>query len=410
MPILLMLIVGTVVLGNFLNVKTQTDRARPRRSESCGVEPEPAGRHGCGRCAVREPVRPDQVRHRAGHQDRVTAHHPVPPRPPPGHHHGNGDHAMRWLTEADRDDRGVATIFVILAMAAVVIGAALAIDVGGYVVAARSAQNSADATALAVATDCAAHRRPDRRLRAVPQGRPDHHRPGVRQRRSHDHRDQGGRRLAARAERRRRQPERDRPMGNPQRRRTRSRLVIADCEFRSPSDAARQSRCTSTTRSRRAGARRCPAASVNSTRPTAPSRSLPAEPSPGHGRRRPAEQDRACLTNPRAGSCAAATVLIPIYSALELPGNRLQGQGPVSRFSDSQRLEVTGYSFNGNVYDGSLGKKCPDEKDRGKYCIRGTFKDSPRHRAPPVPAPTSVSHRSTSTASTQLTTRRTTPQ
>ncbi len=32
MPILLMLIIGTVVLGNFLNLKTQTSRARPRRS------------------------------------------------------------------------------------------------------------------------------------------------------------------------------------------------------------------------------------------------------------------------------------------------------------------------------------------------------------------------------------------
>ena len=55
----------------------------------------------------------------------------------------------------DRDDRGVATIFLILAMAAIFAGAGFAIDVGQYVVHARSAQNSADATALAVATDCA---------------------------------------------------------------------------------------------------------------------------------------------------------------------------------------------------------------------------------------------------------------
>ena len=53
---------------------------------------------------------------------------------------------MRRLTETDRDDSGVATIFVILAMTALVAGAALAIDVGGYVAAARSAQNSADAS------------------------------------------------------------------------------------------------------------------------------------------------------------------------------------------------------------------------------------------------------------------------
>jgi hypothetical protein len=55
----------------------------------------------------------------------------------------------------DRDDRGVATIFLILALTAIFAGAGLAIDVGQYVVHARSAQNSADATALAVATDCA---------------------------------------------------------------------------------------------------------------------------------------------------------------------------------------------------------------------------------------------------------------
>ena len=59
------------------------------------------------------------------------------------------------MTEADRGDRGVATIFLILAMTAMVVGAGFAIDVSQYVVHARSAQNSADATALAVATDCA---------------------------------------------------------------------------------------------------------------------------------------------------------------------------------------------------------------------------------------------------------------
>ena len=63
---------------------------------------------------------------------------------------------MRWMTRHHhRDDQGVATIFLILAMAFVFVGAALAIDVGRYVSEARSAQNSADATALAVATDCA---------------------------------------------------------------------------------------------------------------------------------------------------------------------------------------------------------------------------------------------------------------
>src|SRR5262245_6081955 len=62
---------------------------------------------------------------------------------------------MRRLIISQRDDRGVATIFLVLAMLAMLVGAAFAIDVGRYVAEARSAQNSADATALAVATDCA---------------------------------------------------------------------------------------------------------------------------------------------------------------------------------------------------------------------------------------------------------------
>ena len=62
---------------------------------------------------------------------------------------------MRRLTDVDRDDRGAGTIFLIMAMVVMLVGAGFAIDVGQYVVAARSAQNTADATVLAVATDCA---------------------------------------------------------------------------------------------------------------------------------------------------------------------------------------------------------------------------------------------------------------
>jgi Flp pilus assembly protein TadG len=62
---------------------------------------------------------------------------------------------MRRLITTDRDDRGGATVFIIIAITAVMIGVGFAIDVGQYVAAARSAQNTADATALAVATDCA---------------------------------------------------------------------------------------------------------------------------------------------------------------------------------------------------------------------------------------------------------------
>ena len=60
---------------------------------------------------------------------------------------------------SDRD-RGAAAIFVVIALPVIIIGAAFAIDVGSYVLQARSAQNSADATALAVATDCALYGAP----------------------------------------------------------------------------------------------------------------------------------------------------------------------------------------------------------------------------------------------------------
>jgi hypothetical protein len=62
---------------------------------------------------------------------------------------------MRRLSQHDRDDQGVGTIFIVVAMVALLVGVAFATDVGRYVLEARSAQNSADATALAVATDCA---------------------------------------------------------------------------------------------------------------------------------------------------------------------------------------------------------------------------------------------------------------
>lgn len=62
---------------------------------------------------------------------------------------------MRPLAHSQRDDSGVASILVIITMTAILVGAAFAIDVGGYVATARSAQSSADGTVLAVAADCA---------------------------------------------------------------------------------------------------------------------------------------------------------------------------------------------------------------------------------------------------------------
>ena len=61
---------------------------------------------------------------------------------------------MRGLA-AHRDDAGVATIFVVTALPVLVLFAALVLDGGRAYIARRETQNSADAAALAMATDCA---------------------------------------------------------------------------------------------------------------------------------------------------------------------------------------------------------------------------------------------------------------
>ena len=61
---------------------------------------------------------------------------------------------MRRLVEP-HDDSGVATIFVVIAMPVLILCAALVLDGGRAYIAKRETQNSADAAALAMATDCA---------------------------------------------------------------------------------------------------------------------------------------------------------------------------------------------------------------------------------------------------------------
>ena len=80
MPVLLMLIIGTVVMGNFLSVKTQTvGLARLRAPvQQRSPSPFPATRRSSA-APVPHTVRPDGVRDRPGHQNRRVAWHPVPP-------------------------------------------------------------------------------------------------------------------------------------------------------------------------------------------------------------------------------------------------------------------------------------------------------------------------------------------
>ena len=62
---------------------------------------------------------------------------------------------MRRLIQRRHDDDGVVAITVTVLAAVLLVMAAFSVDIGSAVAIARSAQNSADAAALAIATDCA---------------------------------------------------------------------------------------------------------------------------------------------------------------------------------------------------------------------------------------------------------------
>jgi hypothetical protein len=77
-----------------------------------------------------------------------------------------------------------------------------------------------------------------------------------------------------------------------------------------------------------------------------------------------------CLTNPTAPALPH-DILIAMYDAAACNAAGCNGHGPYPILGFAM-FHVTGYSFNGNKNDGTLGNKCPDQT-RGKYCIRGDF-------------------------------------
>ena len=287
------------------------------------------------------------------------------------------------MIDTHRNDSGVATIFVILAMTAVVVGAALAIDVGGYVAAARSAQNSADATVLAIATDCALtgapiadyspYRKDGQTITTPACGSGE---ATITVTKSVD-----GLLLTQSA-------------GDVTRSATARwgtlaeantvPLVIADCEFRTPAagetvtlyldDPKPQSGCSSLP----GGFSQLDKSECSV--PISAGGTVAGVPGVGG-----LQNKVACLTNPPPSAALPRTVLVPIYSASACQAIDCKGKGPYLILGFAA-LEVTGYSFNGNVYDGSLGKKCPDDKDRGKYCIRGTFIEFTTSQGTPGPS------------------------
>jgi hypothetical protein len=72
------------------------------------------------------------------------------------------------------------------------------------------------------------------------------------------------------------------------------------------------------------------------------------------------------------GSATSRDVLIPMYDADACLAAVCKGTGPYQIVGFAM-FRVTGYSFNGNTYAGTLPKRCPDDRTRGTYCIRGDF-------------------------------------
>lgn len=281
---------------------------------------------------------------------------------------------MRRLNHSDCDDRGVATILLILAMTAIIVGAAFATDVGGYVATARSAQNSADATVLAVATDCALtgspiadyspYRKPEQTISSPACGNGE---ATITVTKEVD-----GLLLARNA-------------GSVDRSATARwgtlsqantvPLVISDCEFDQArldgdtdiilylDDPKPQSGCSSLP----GGFSQLD--KLECSVPITVGETVDGVPGVG-GLQNKVE----CITNPPPAQALPRTILIPMYDSAACLASDCKGKGPYLILGFAA-FDVSGYSFNGNVYGGTLGKKCPDEKDRGKYCLQGDYVD-----------------------------------
>lgn len=287
---------------------------------------------------------------------------------------------MRRLTAFDRDDHGGGTVFVILAMTAMLIAAGFAIDVGQYVVHARSAQNTADATALAVATDCALtgapiadyspYRKSGQTISTPACGNGEATITATKV--------VGGLLLqqSAGSVNRTATAKWD-TLGHA----TTSPITISDCEF---TQAVPSGSATSNI-----------TLYLDDTKPQTGCSSLPG------GFSRLLNDD--CTIEISAGNTVEGQpggalnqivpcitplpydMLIPLYDAAACQAAGCNGQGPylIQGFAV---FKLTSYSFNGIHYEGSLGKKCPDPT-RGMYCIRGDFITFTESQGSPGPTP-----------------------
>lgn len=291
------------------------------------------------------------------------------------------------MTTPERDDRGLATIFLILAVTALLIAAALAIDVGRYVVEARSAQNSADATVLAVATDCALTGSPIADYTPYRKSGQSISTPTCDNERGETtittttpvneglflNRNTGTVTRDATA--------RWGTLGTA----TTLPITISNCEFTQArldgdtdiilylDDPKPQSGCSSLPGgfSQLRSDDDCGVeVSAGGMVPGKPGADL--------------QKQIPCITNP-TGPALPHDVLIPMYDAAACAAAGCNGNGlyPIVGFA---MFRVTGYSFNGNFFAGTLGRHCPERNDRGRYCIQGDFKRFTTSQGTPGPS------------------------
>lgn len=275
---------------------------------------------------------------------------------------------MRRLSQ--HDDRGVATILVVLAMPFLVLFGAFVFDGGRGIVARRETQNAADAGALAKATDCAkgilttnfdSYETNGAVIANAPTCGTDATTVAMKKNITFMFRPGGGNADVTRSA-----TAKWGTLGTA----TTVPLIISDCEFSDAlldgttdvtfylDDAKPQSGCSSLP----GGFSQLFSTGCGVTITAGGT----AEGDPGADLQKQVD----CITNPAAPKLPH-DILIALYDAVACQAADCKGNGdyPVEGFA---ALHVTGYSFNGNAYDGTLDKKCPDET-RGKYCIRGDF-------------------------------------
>jgi Flp pilus assembly protein TadG len=296
---------------------------------------------------------------------------------------------MRRLNHSDRDDQGVATILLICVMAALFTAAGLGVDVSHHYFEARSAQNSADATVMAVATDCAITGSPI--LDYTPYYKSTNGQTintpacGSGTTTITVTKDVNGGLLLQRDRHTvtRSATARWGTIGTA----TTLPITISSCEFTAEllagttditlflDDPKPQSGCSSLP----GGFSSLESAEDCSVTVSAGGT---VEGQPGGGE---LHKVIPCVTP------LPQQVLIPMYDSVACQADLSACKGgngayPIIGFA---MFTITGYSFNGNVYSGSLGKDCPfisKKGDRGMYCIRGDFIEFVTSQGSPGPS------------------------